>query len=574
LSENNESAIQSVVSDKTGVPVLDEFSNPLFRLGYGSQAPLEATDYPLTRMTDNYALLNSLYRSGGICKSVVSIIPNDMTRKWYTLSGGIGPEHLRTLKQVERDTGLRESLDRGLQFGSLYGGVAGLIRIRGQEAVLDKPLDLSAILPGTFEGVQIFDRWCGITPDTELVFHRGQMAPKYYRIEDPESSFSTRVHHSRIIRFTGGILPYLEEMAELYWGESDIEPIYRDIVLYDNVMENMGNLTFRANIDTMEVQNLDQLFSLTSTEQQRRFWRVMQAQSVMQSNFGTRLVNAGDKVYNTQYSFTGFDHVTEAVQLNLCAKTHIPMTRLFGRSPAGMNATGESDLKNYYEYIDIRRETRLRPILEQLLPVLCMSAWGMVPDDLEIQFPPLWTPTAKEVAEIVEKKASAVRDMFQAGLIQADTAQKELKALSVETGMFGSITDEEIAANAGKTYQDVTALRDPLAGLGYGGEEAAPFEQNTGDGLTLDYKGQPREKNGRFSYGKLGGSSTKGKKSGKIKKPGLSQKEKARVSSGLLTDHPRLKSGEIKVYDYGTYQYRVFVKGPGEYHFISRTKLK
>ena len=47
-------------------------------------------------------------------------------------------------------------------------------------------------------------------------------------------------------------------------------------------------------------------------------------------------------------------------------------------------------------------------------------------------------------------------------------AQKELKKLDEETGMFGSLTDEEIAANAGRTYQDVTALRDPLAGLTYG----------------------------------------------------------------------------------------------------------
>ena len=46
----------------TGVATTDAFSNLLFRLGYGSQSPLEATEYPLTRMTDNYALLNSLYR--------------------------------------------------------------------------------------------------------------------------------------------------------------------------------------------------------------------------------------------------------------------------------------------------------------------------------------------------------------------------------------------------------------------------------------------------------------------------------------------------------------------------------
>jgi len=44
-----------------------------------------------------------------------------------------------------------------------------------------------------------------------------------------------------------------------------------------------------------------------------------------------------------------------------------------------------------------------------------MSAWGAVPEDLDIIFPPLWTPTAKEVAEIAKRKALAIRDVFQAG---------------------------------------------------------------------------------------------------------------------------------------------------------------
>jgi len=291
--------------------------------------------------------------------------------------------------------------------------------------------------------------------------------PEYYAINDAESSLAARVHYSRIVRFTGGMLPYLERIAELYWGESDIEPIYDDIVLYDSIMHNMGNLTFRANLDTMEVQNLDQLFSITSKDAQRRFWNTMQAQSVLRSNFGLQLVNRGDKVYNTQYAFTGFDYVIEGAQLNLSAKTHIPLTRLFGRAPAGLNATGESDLKTYYEYIDTLRESRLRDILDQVLPVLCASAWGGVPDDLNIAFPPLWTPTARELAEIAKEKAQAIRDAFQAGLLHADTAMRELRKLSEETGLFGSITDEEIAAGAGKTCQDVTAIRDPQMGLEY-----------------------------------------------------------------------------------------------------------
>ena len=112
----------------------------------------------------------------------------------------------------------------------------------------------------------------------------------------------------------------------------------------------------------------------------------------------------------------------------------------------------------------------LKPIIYKILPVLAMSAWGAIPDDLDISFPTLWTPTAKEISEIVKYKAETIVTVFQAGLMDQATAQKELKKLSEETGLFDSITDEEIASNKGKTFQDVTALRDPLMGLGYGEE--------------------------------------------------------------------------------------------------------
>ena len=107
------------------VSVNDAFSNPLFRLGYGSQSPLEATEYPLTRMTDNYALLNSLYRDNWVVQNVVGIIPDDMTKKWFTLAGAIGPEHLEELERVQRVTRLRDRVKEGLRWGRLYGGAAG-----------------------------------------------------------------------------------------------------------------------------------------------------------------------------------------------------------------------------------------------------------------------------------------------------------------------------------------------------------------------------------------------------------------------------------------------------------------
>ena len=449
------------------VSVQDAFSNPLFRLGWGSQSPLEATEYPLTRMTDNYALLNSLYRDNWVVQNVVGLMVDDMLREWYKLKGSYTPEALDALGKVERDTRLRERINEGMRWGRLYGGAAGLIMIDGQDD-LSKPLDVDMIYPGSFKGLYILDRWQGVTPNMGLVFEGGDPVPESYSITDADGNTVVNVHHSRVVRFTGRDLPYLERVAEMYWGESEVEALYKDVVAHDNVSANMAALTFQANINTMEVKGLEQLFSIGSSQAQRRFWNVMQAQSVLRSNFGTQLVEEGTKLTNTQYHFNGLQEVYESMCLNLCGASHYPMTKLFGRSPAGMNATGESDLKNYYDYVDSQREAKLRPALQKLLPVLAMSAWGFVPDDLDFTFPPLWTPTAKEVAEIAKTKSEAIVAGFQAGLYDKPAAMKELKELEDETGMFGSIRDEEIAASAGQTYQDVTALRDPLMGLGYG----------------------------------------------------------------------------------------------------------
>ena len=123
------------------VQTADAFANPLFRLGFGSQSPLEATEYPLTRMTDNYALLNSLYRDNWVVQNVVSLIVDDMLREWYTVRG-LPPAGLEALAAAERRSRLRARINEGLRWGRLYGGAAGLLMLRGQEERLSEPLAL------------------------------------------------------------------------------------------------------------------------------------------------------------------------------------------------------------------------------------------------------------------------------------------------------------------------------------------------------------------------------------------------------------------------------------------------
>ena len=460
--------IDNLTVDGNRQPVRDAFSNPAARIGFGTMDLLQGTQYTPTRMTQNYELLTTLYRENWIVQNVIATIPDDITRKWYELKTAISPELMDRYIQQERRVKLREKVRKGMYWGRLYGGAAGIMMIKGQDD-MSKPLDMDMVTPDSFLGLQILDRWTGVFPSSELVTDPEDPdfgLPAFYTVRDEErNTIAANVHHSRVLRFTGRELPWLEQITELYWGESELEAIYEELVRRDNVAANIAALTFRANVNYMESDGLDQLLGTANTEMQRRFWNTLQAQQIMESNFGLRVINKGDAIHNTQYTFTGLSDVYDRVMMDVAGASRTPVTKLFGRSPAGLNATGESDMRNYYDYLDGVRETSFRAIIERLLPVLALSAWGAIPDDLDIDFPALDTPNALEVADVAQRKTGAIVTAYQSDLIDLSTAREELHNLDEETGLFGKIPNELMQEGKGVLYSDRQQMADPLAGL-------------------------------------------------------------------------------------------------------------
>ena len=453
-------------------PVKDAFSNPAARTGFGTYDLMQATEYVPTRLTQNYQTITTLYRENWIVQNIVSVIPDDIVRKWYEVKSAIAPEMIDKLQRLERKTKLRDAVKRGMYWGRLYGGAVGVMMIEGQDD-LSQPLDLDTVTPDSFKGLQILDRWTGVYPSSDLVTDEGDPdfgLPESYQVRDEASgTMVADVHHSRVIRFTGRPLPWLEAVTEMYWGESEIEAVYQDLVRHDNVASNIASLTFRANVNYLESDGLDQLLATGSAEMQRRFWNTLQAQNILESNFGLRVMQKGDVMHNTQYTFTGIADVYDRMMMDVAGASRIPVTKLFGRSPAGLNSTGESDLRNYYDYIDSLRDTVFRDIIERLLPVLALSSWGAIPDDLDIDFAPMDTPSSLELADVAQRKTSAIISAYQAGVIDLQTARMELQTLNEETGIFGKITDEMLSQGAGVNYTDAQAMHDPLGGI-FGGE--------------------------------------------------------------------------------------------------------
>ena len=427
----------------------DSYSNPLARIGFGQFNIAQASEYPLTRMTQNFALLNSLYRTEWIARRIIDTIPEDMTKNWYELKTQLQPDQVDKFVTMERKTHLKEQILEGLTWGRLFGGSAGIMVIEGQEDMLDQPLSLELIMPGQFKGLIIADRWSGVYPETGLVQDISDPdfgTPEYYNfcMTDTDIANGIRVHHSRVVRFMGRKLPQIERIAESYWGMSELEHVYNELDKRNSASANIAHLLWQANIKTYKMRDLGQMLAVTDTESQKELYETLAAQNALLNSAGMNVVDKDDDFVTSQYTFSGISDVYELFMLDVSGASEIPVTKLFGRSPAGMNSTGESDLTNYYDRIKQRQESDLRPILEKLLPVMAMSTWGAIPDDLTFEFEPVRDSSETERADLMLKYTQAIVLAYNADILSQKIALKELRQTSSFTGAYTNIEDDDI----------------------------------------------------------------------------------------------------------------------------------
>lgn len=444
----------------------DAFQNTLARLGFAMPNVTESVNYPLTRLTRNYNLMTALYRNHWIIRRVIDTVAKDMVKNWVEFTSGITPEETDQLNKSIRKYGIKTKLIEAIIWARLYGGAAALIVIDGDDN-LEEPLNIKDIMPGQFKGLIILDRWSGIYPQLETVDDIGSPdfgLPKYYMIQGEETSKNIKIHHSRILRFVGDLLPLWEKEAESYWGASIVERLFDELKKRDNTSANIASLVFLSNLRVLKMQDYGQVLSLNNAKAQKNLYDTLQAQNILMNNMGLYVLDKDDDFQVFNQSFNGLEDIYEKFMLDIAGAANIPATRLFGRSPAGMNSTGEGEETNYNNDIEQEQENSLRFQLDKLFPIIAMSVLGYVPDDLDFNFNPVETLSQKEIAERIYRSTEAVRGAYTDGIISQQIAMKELKHLGKRLGVFTNITDEDI----NKASNELESPEDLMAGMNNG----------------------------------------------------------------------------------------------------------
>lgn len=424
----------------------DGYSNAASFLGEDSVL-MSAGTFNRNGLSQQLELLTATYRTNWLAKRIIDMPCEDMTRAWYTLSTSLGENDLSKLQRLEARHSVKAEITNAIRWARLYGGSIALMVIRGDEEKLEEPLDLDMLMPDCFRGLLVIDRAQGIEPSVELVSDLDDPdfgLPMYYTIYlDTDAYRLVKIHHSRVLRFVGRELPHMEEIRESYWGASELEHIWDELLKRSATSANIAELIFRANITTLKMGDFGEALALGSDLQRQRIYDTIQQENRFRTSFGLQLLSKEDNLETHPYSFSGLSDVYELFMMDMAGAAEIPATKLFGRSPQGLNSTGEADLRNYYEMISQQQERFLRPALEKLLPVMAISCWGYIPDDMDIVFEPVMTTSAGDRADLIEKLSSQVIAAFQAGLITHEEAIAELKSRGEPLGLWMKLADPE-----------------------------------------------------------------------------------------------------------------------------------
>jgi hypothetical protein len=266
-----------------------------------------------------------------------------------------------------------------------------------------------------------------------------------------------------VVRFLGNPLPD-PSVAGALWSDSVLQALYDAVHAAALSLAGATSLLHEAKVDIVTVPNLSEHLSSAETTEQlsARFAYA----AAMKSMNNLLLLGDGESWSRQSVDFGGLPEMARTFLQVAAGAADIPVTRLLGQSPSGLSATGQSDVRNYYDMIAARQELDLRPQLERLDRLIC---WSEDIDEgaLSFAFRPLWQLDGPSKAALALSRAQATQIYAGLGLwpdaVMARLAEAQLVADGTYPNAAAVFAEAGSAALAGGPVVDYAPSqpRDP-----------------------------------------------------------------------------------------------------------------
>lgn len=318
-----------------------------------------------------------------------------------------------------------------------YG--TGLLWAVTKEASPEEPLDIKKIRPNDLSNLLVFDRYSASVRSIDRDINSPNFGrPEFYQLHIYGVG-SVIVHASRVYRFDGMTPDTVNGWVnyERDWGISNLAHALVEIFNDASVIQAINHLVQEASIPVQKVQGLSDILSRTPAADELSVDERMTQVNMLKSIYRTLLMDANDSFERVGVTFSGLPDLMEKSSERLAMAAGISATRFLGKSPDGMNATGDGDQRNDNRTTRRNQLHLLAPAYKWLDPFIAASVSTVVP---EYTFPPLFEPTQKELSDVIDKRADSAGKM----VTNASWDENEARHY-VSTGVLptGEIEDAE-----------------------------------------------------------------------------------------------------------------------------------
>lgn len=344
-----------------------------------------------------------------------------------------------------------EAVKATCKWGRLFGG-AGLIINTDQD--FRKELNVDAISEESPLEFIPADRW-------ELILNQINIFDE--TIPTPFNYYGLPLHRSRVVMFIWAEAPSYIRLRLQGWGMSILEESIRAVNTYLKFEKLLFELLDEAKIDVYKIKGFNTALATASGAEKIQA-RVMLANQL--KNFQSAISMDAEDEYEQKTLagiFAGLGQIYEQLRITLCAYLKFPMNKLFGTSASGFGS-GKDSLDNYNSTVGGVRE-QAEPLVLAAGELRCQQKFGMVPEDLEVEWQPLDVLDGTEQEVVKTSKQARIMEQFTTGLLDGKEASESLQKenlLLVESAVLKGVRDVEPppTQNPGEMEAEHAAAKD------------------------------------------------------------------------------------------------------------------
>ena len=333
------------------------------------------------------------------------IIAKEMTREWIKLvstSEDGNTDRLKLIEQEFKRLGVQAAFEKAAEYDGFFGG-GHLYLDFGK----DDPVEMRSKLvvdPGKVNRKNPLKYIKPIEPMWLYPNAYNSMTPWKEDFFRPETWFvmANEVHTSRLINFISRPVPDILKPSYMFRGMSLSQMLIPYVNRWLRTVQSVNDLINAFSVMGIKV-NMAEIMNQSGRENLATRLGMFNA---TRDNRGLFVLDKEtEEFFNTSVPLGSLDKLQAQAQEHMSGVTGIPLIKMFGITPTGLNASSEGEIRVFYDWIKAQQEEMFGPALSYLLSIVQLSLFDEIDDTIGFEFNPLWQPD--EATKAATRKADA-----------------------------------------------------------------------------------------------------------------------------------------------------------------------